>query len=398
MSWHVRDLMKAREDFVMDCKRGRLGFAEVCRRHGISRKTGYKWLSRHAVHGAEGLGDRSRRPANSPERTSSEIEMRVVSIREEHPCWGGRKIRQVLIDQGVLEPLPAASTVSNILRRHGLLGTGARAGSAAFKRFERNEPNDLWQMDFKGHFAMDGGSRCHPLTVLDDHSRYNLVLQACGRETREVVQPHLEKAFRRYGLPRQILCDRGSPWGLGLREGGGCYGTTGLEIWLMRLGIELIHGRPRHPQTQGKEERFHRTLKAEVIARESLWQDLGHCQREFDRWSRIYNEVRPHEALQMARPGDRYRPSTRSYPERLAEVGSFYLQEDKLRVVRSKGEITFGNQTFAVGSAFIGETVALRKSGEQRWDLYYCWKRLGVVDLNRVTKPKGYQNVLIQED
>ncbi len=390
--------MKAREDFVMDYKRAGLSFSEVCRRHGISRKTGYKWLSRHAADGAVGLGDRSRRPTSSPDRTTAEMEKRVVSIREKHPCWGGRKIRQVLIDQGISGPLPAASTVSNILRRHGLIGIGTRAGSTAFKRFERDEPNDLWQMDFKGHFAMEGGSRCHPLTVLDDHSRYNLVLQACGRETREVVQAHLEKAFRRYGLPRQILCDHGSPWGLGLREGVGSYGTTGFALWLMRLGIDLIHGRPRHPQTQGKEERFHRTLKAEVISRETLWRDLGHCQSEFDQWSRIYNEVRPHEALQMARPGDRYRPSERGYPDRLAEVESFYLTEDKLRVVRSKGEITFGNQTFAVGAAFIGETLALRESGEQRWDLYYCWKKLGVVDLNRATKPKGYQNALVEED
>lgn len=398
MSWHIRDLMKAREEFVMDWKRGGVPLAEICRRHRISRKTGYKWLSRHQQEGIGGLADRSRRPSGSPLRTAAQMEEQVLGIRREHPDWGGRKIVRVLRNRGVAGPLPSPGTVTNILRRHGLLGGGTRGGAPDLTRFERSEPNDLWQMDFKGHFAMDGGSRCHPLTVLDDHSRYNLVLKACAGESRAVVQPLLEEAFRRYGLPRQILCDHGSPWGTGLREDGRVYGRTGLGLWLMRLGVDLIHGRPRHPQTQGKEERFHRTLRAEVLLRESLWRDLEHCQREFDRWSRLYNEVRPHEALEMACPGDRYVLSPRVYPERLPAVESFYLAEDELRVVRSKGEITFGNRTFAMGQALVGETVALRAAGSGRHEVYYCWKKLGMIDLSEAGKAKGYQNVMEEED
>jgi transposase InsO family protein len=340
------------------------------------------------------LADRSRKPHKSPKRTSAEMEERVVAVRREHPCWGGRKIVKVLENEGVAGPLLSPSTVTNILRRHGMLGGGMREGAAAYQRFERAESNDLWQMDYKGHFALACGARCHPLTVVDDHSRYNLVLQACAGQTREVVQKLLEDAFRRYGLPRQILCDHGSPWATGLRNDGRAYGRTALCYWLARLGIEMIHGRPRHPQTQGKEERFHRTLEVEVLRREAVWCDLAHCQREFDRWSEIYNRKRPHESLGMARPADLYRLSSRSYPERLAEVESFYLADDELRKVRSKGEINFGSRTFAIGSALVGETVALRAAGDGCHEVYYCWKKLGTIDLRAAVKDKGHQNEL----
>lgn len=397
MGWHIRDLMKAREEFVSDVRRGSLSHAEVCRRHGISRRTGYKWLSRDQGDEEAGLADRSRRPHVSPRRTAAAFERQVVGIRQEHPSWGGRKIRAVLARTAAPGcPVPSASTVTDILRRHGLLGGGTRGGAVAFVRFERSEPNDLWQMDFKGHFAMAGGSRCHPLTVLDDHSRYNVILKACGGETRAVVQPLLEEAFRRHGLPRQILCDHGSPWGVGPGEDSRA-SRTGLSLWLMRLGIDLIHGRPRHPQTQGKEERFHRTLAVEVLARELVWKDLLHCQREFDRWSRVYNEVRPHESLGMKTPGEHYRLSARGYPAQLPEVESYYLPGDELRKVRSKGEITFGNRTYAVGQALVGEVVALREGACGCRDVYYCWKKLGVIDPSQATKSKGYQNRLLED-
>jgi len=398
MSWHTCDLMKAREEFILDWKRGGLPFAGLCRRHGISRKTGYKWLGRHAAEGLAGLADHSRKPRSSPARASAELEARVIAIRGEYPCWGGRKIRQVILREGgVGGIIPASSTVTNILRRHDLLGPGMRGGAKPFIRFRRAEPNDLWQMDFKGHFAMAGGRRCHPLTVLDDHSRYNLVLQACGAERDEEVRRHLVAAFQRFGLPRQLLCDHGSPWGTGLRADGGIYGRTALSYWLMRLGVEMIHGRPRHPQTQGKEERFHRTLDMEVIARTQLWRDLEHCQQAFERFTRSYNEVRGHEELEMATPGECYRPSAREYPGRLPEVEGYYLEGDVLRQVRSKGEITFGNRTYAIGSALAGQMVALRGGAAGTWDVYYCWKKLGVIHPAEATKEKGSQNRLLED-
>lgn len=392
MSWKIRDLMKSRIQFIEDHAKGDLGLAEVCRRHGISRKTAYKWLRRHASEGVMGLVDRSRKPLGSPFRSSLAIEAKVIAIRGEHPAWGGRKIRQILISEGIgKSEAPAPSTITNILRRHGLLGDGMRSGADAIIRFERNEPNDLWQMDFKGHFAMDGGARCHPLTVLDDHSRCNLVLGACLNESRIAVQPLLEQAFRRYGLPRQILCDHGSPW-----CGGG--GVTGLEIWLNRLGVRLIHGRVRHPQTQGKEERFHRTLNVEVIRRETLWLDIAHCQREFDRWQAVYNHKRPHEALDMLTPWSAYSISARTFPEELPMAESFYLSGDELRKVNAKGEIGFGNRRYSLGQGYGREVVAMRATDENSWDVYHCWKRLGAIRTNGAKPPRGTCMNLENED
>jgi transposase InsO family protein len=185
--------------------------SELCRRFGISRKTGYKWLGRSASEGPAGLGERSRRPGRSPARTEATLEARVVELRSAHPAWGGRKLHRRLLDLGH-EQVPAASTITAILRRHGRLEAAESAKHTAFTRFEHAAPNDLWQMDFKGHVALAQG-RCHPLTVLDDPSRYALALAARGNERTETVQGHLSALFGHYGLPWRMLMDNGSPWG-----------------------------------------------------------------------------------------------------------------------------------------------------------------------------------------
>jgi transposase InsO family protein len=288
--------------------------------------------------------------------------------------------------------LPAPSTITNILRRHGLLGAGTREGSPEIQRSERPDPNDLWQMDFKGHFATSRSGRCYPLTILDDCSRYSLMLEACRGETRAIVQPLLERAFGRYGLPRQILCDHGNPWGKGLRPDGQPYGTPGLELWLLRLGVELIHGRVRHPQTQGKEERFHRTLKAEVISQKTQWLDHQSCQQGFDDWREIYNHKRPHESLKDEVPASRYRLSARSMPGEIPSAASYEVDGDEIRITRSKGEITFKNRTYYIGQGFVGEPVFLRQESDGSYGVYYCWKRIGRIDPNQDQKAKGRYN------
>jgi len=397
MPWKTCNQMDSKLNFVGDYARGGLTFSELCRRHQISRHCGYKWLRRYEQLGEVGLEEQSRRPHHSPRCSSSELEDRVVRIRKAHPVWGGRKIRKVLCNEGFTGKLPAASTISNILKRHGLLGSGTREGSPDLQRFERSESNDLWQMDFKGWIHLDNGKRCYPLTVLDDHSRYNLVLEACRAETEVVVKTCLTIAFERYGLPRQILCDHGNPWGKGLGSDVRQVGDTSLEVWLIRLGIEVIHGRVRHPQTQGKEERFHRTLKAEVLDRERRWTDLTHCQKAFEWWQRIYNEKRPHEALDLETPSSRYQLSHRQYPKSLAPIESFYLEEDVIRTVKTKGEITFKNHFFYIGRAYIGFLVALRQKGTYQWDVFYAWKQLGTIDINNTSKLKGRYHSIKQK-
>jgi transposase InsO family protein len=257
--------MDERLEFVRLASAAGANVRQLCRRFGISPTTGYKWLAR-AAGGGE-LRQLSRRPRGSPRQVSAAVEAAVIAVRQAHPAWGGRKIRARLERQGIpSEPMaavPAASTVTAILRRNGE-AVGELIGREPLRRFEHAAPNDLWQMDFKGHVGLGDGRRLHPLTVLDDHSRYAIVLRACADQTTATVRAALVDAFRHHGLPTAIITDNGSPWG----DGPG-HPWTPLGVFLIEQGIRIGHSRPYHPQTMGKDERFHRSLKAEVLARPS---------------------------------------------------------------------------------------------------------------------------------
>ena len=350
MSWPNVSTMSSRVEFVALAGVEGANIRALCRRFGISPKTGYKWIRRAQAGGAEALADRSRRPTQSPAKTPAEIEQAVLDVRQEHPTWGGRKLRRRLQDLEHTN-VPSASTITAVLRRHERLGPTAGA-PRAFTRFEAEAPNRLWQMDFKGHFAT-GTVRCHPLTVLDDHSRFALALRACAHEQEVTVRDALVAVFRVYGLPDRVLCDNGSPWG----TSGSDERHTGLSVWLLRLGVGMCHGRPYHPQTQGKDERFHRTLKVEVLQGHTF-RDLAHCQTRFDAWREVYNTQRPHERLGLSVPGSRYRVSARAYPEQLPELE--YGTGDAVRKVQKDGMIGFGGRWWKMGKAFIGQRVGVR--------------------------------------
>jgi transposase InsO family protein len=350
MPWRSKSLSEVREEFALFASVEGANISALCRQFGISRTCGYKWLG---LSSSGEFQDRSRRPHSSPRKTAADVESRVLELRAEHPCWGGRKLRRLLQSEGVVEP-PSASTLTEILRRHGLL-TGPGAGEPRdWQRFERRYPNELWQMDFKGHFAMLEG-RCHPLTVLDDCSRFSILLLACGHETGSEVRAGLIQAFGAYGMPLGILCDNGAPWGGGRGE------ITTFGAWIMRLGIRLHHGKPYHPQTQGKEERFHRTLKAEVLSNRAF-ADLQHCQRHFDAWRNIYNLKRPHEAIDLERPADRYRPSHREYPQTLPPLE--YAVGDIVRKVQKGGYVSYKGLWYKISKGLEGQPVALRPTSE----------------------------------
>lgn len=370
MPWSEVSVMELRMEFVMLASQPGANVAGLCRRFGISRKTGYKWLDR-AASGGPALSDRSRRPRSSPHRTAEEMEAAVLAVRSEHPCWGGRKIARRLRDLGGTA-VPAPATVTAILRRHGI-ALGPASTTGPFQRFERAQPNALWQMDFKGHFALASG-RCHPLTVLDDCSRFNLCLAACDNEQSAIVQGHLRSAFRRYGLPDWIIADNGSPWGNGPDTP-----YTPLGVWLLRLGIGVSHSRPYHPQTLGKEERFHRTLKAELLAGPPFG-NLYHCQQAFDRWRRVYNCERPHQALDMDVPATRYRPSARSFPETLPPIE--YGPEHKVRRVQQQGWISFKGKDFRLPKAFAGYPVGLvPTTNDGIWHVIFASRHIADLDL-----------------
>lgn len=230
-------------------------------------------------------------------------------------------------------------------------------------------------MDFKGHFALATGQRCQPLTVLDDHSRFNLVLDACADQQRETVQARLTATFRRYGLPVRMTMDNGAPWGCDTEDR-----LTQLTAWLMRLGIRVGHSRPYHPQTQGKGERFHRTLNREVL-QQFVLRDLAHAQTRFDAWRQVYNLERPHQAIAMATPATRYQASARPFPESLPPIE--YAPDDHVRKVQQNGTISFKGGSFKIGKALVGQPVALRPTSEDGvFDIYFCHQHTRSINLN----------------
>jgi len=372
MPWKEVSIMSQRLEFVTLATAENANIRHLCRSFKISPTTAYKWLDRFRSDGVNGLTDRSRRPHHSPSQTPAEMEETVTNLRSKHPAWGGRKLKQRLLDLAQAG-VPAPSTITAILQRHQLLDPKESAKHQAFHRFERAAPNELWQMDFKGEFKLPQG-RCYPLTILDDHSRFAVALQACARNTRDITQEAMIQVFQRYGLPEWITCDNGSPWG----SGGRSY-YTALGVWLMRLGIGISHSRPHHPQTQGKDERFHRTLEAEVL-RYLHGDSLAQWQRHFDQWRVVYNTERPHEALAMAVPASRYQPSHRRYPAKLPAIE--YGPADIVRKVRHYGHIKYDGHEYHVGSAFYGLHVALRQTTtDGLFDVFFCNHKIGKLDL-----------------
>jgi transposase InsO family protein len=360
-------------EFVRLFQQPEVNRRELCRRFGISPKNSYKWLARAASGQTDWAQDRSRRPRGSPKRSDAAIEAAVLAIRDAHPAWGARKIHRRL--QIAQADVPVASTVHAILQRHDRVPPPLHPPH--YTRFEHPAPNDVWQMDFKGRFALGDRQLCHPLTMVDDHSRYALCLQACGNEQSDTVQQHLERTFRRYGLPNAFLVDNGVPWGTcSLNR------WTRLRVWLLKLGVDVIYARPYHPQTKGKNERFHRTLKAEVLSM-TTFKSAGHVQAAFDRWRHVYNTERPHQAIGYDVPANRYRPSLRSMPGKLPEVE----YEDGAIVRRAsalKANFRFAQRRWSVPEAFRGELLAIRPlTADGTFGVFFGAHQIACIDLRK---------------
>jgi transposase InsO family protein len=375
MPWMECCRMTLRQEFVRLAQKENSNVSMLCKRFGISRKTGYKWLERYESQGVNGLNDQSRRPIHSPNKTSYEIEKMILAIRKKH-CWCGRKIWGYLQNKGVLN-VPSPSTITMILKRSGQISDENSKKAEQWTRFEREAPMDLIQMDFKGHFPTMH-ERCHPLTVIDDHSRYCLCLQACTDEKRQTVKNHLTDVFRQYGLPLQINVDNGPPWGA---KYFGDY--TQLSMWLIRLGIVVTYSAPLHPQTNGKIERFHRTLKAEVL-QGRIFNGNKDAQISFDKWRYMYNFERPHDGLENSVPADRYKPSSRAYPEVMPAIE--YSPDDIVRKVDNYGRVSFLGFKIRITKALKGEYVAFRPTNEDgKYKAYYVRQNVKDINLKELT-------------
>lgn len=371
MPWKGKTMEEYREEFVRRVLAEEKTKSALCREYGISRPTGNKWIRR--FERGEPMSDRSRAPFQRPNRTPPETELEVVALRQKHPAIGAKKLKRMLEAKG--QSAPAYSTINAILHRNGLITKEATEAATAHKRFEKAEPNQMWQADFKGHFAMNNGERCHPLTIIDDHSRYCLCLDAKENERYEGVRESLLSVFEQYGLPRTFLCDNGNPWGTAQS-----IGYTRFEVWLMDLGILTKHGRIRHPQTQGKDERFNGSLYKELLKYRKM-ENFLHAQTEFDEYRSFYNHERPHHALLLGFPSQRYRKSDRKLPQRINEweYGTGFL----VRQIKNSGYLTVCGQGYFLSEAFANKMVGIKKSDDEQnifWVFYrqFCVAKLDV--------------------
>lgn len=371
-SCHVHERML----FVARLEKGER-MADLCREFGISRKTGYKIHARYQEQSVVGLYDLKRAPERIPHRTTQAVADKVIGLRKEHPTWGPRKLRAWLVENEKGQRWPSASTLGELLKKQGLIVPRRRRRTVQLcvtGLSTPSQPNALWCIDFKGQFRLGNGRYCYPLTITDAHSRYLLVCEGMDRIDGELVWTELERAFRRFGLPEAIRSDNGSPF-----ASRGLCGISKLSARWIGLGVRHERIEPGKPQQNGRHERMHRTLKAETT-RPAAHSMLGQQER-FDRFVEIYNEQRPHEALDQTPPARHYHPS----PRRYAITHPSYPLHDDVRVVDSSGHLRFpGGRSapqFFISSALAGLQIGLRELDANRWLVTYADMDLGVCDL-----------------
>lgn len=375
MPWSETEPMNERLKFVADRQRDAFTMKDLCRRYGVSRTTGYKWLERYAEEGYEGLEERSRAPASCPHRMSDEARMAILMARQQWPNWGPKKLLAWLQVREPKLELPAPSSAGDLLRREGLVGPRPKRRSPRHPgqpARKASKPNDVWTVDFKGQFRTRDAEYCYPLTLLDLHSRYLLECKALPSTHGALVRPRFERLFRELGLPDAIRSDNGKPF-----AGDGLHGLSELTVWWMQLGITHERSRPAHPEDNGAHERMHRTLKQETTRPPA--KNLRGQQQCFARFRKEYNDERPHEALEFDTPAARYEPSHKSYPRTITPPS--YPGHFEVRMVR-RGNATFAwkNRTVFLSHPLGGEHVGFEPIDDGVWAVYYYDVLLAVFD------------------
>jgi putative transposase len=388
MPWNQTDAMSERLKMIGEHLSGAYGPAELARRYGVSRKTIYEWIARYQQEGVEGLKERSSAPHQHPNATVQEIVDEIMRLKAQWPHWGAPKLLARLKREMKVGACPAESTVSEILKRHGLSFPRKKrrhAVPSSQPLAHAQEPNALWCVDFKGWFRTSDGSKCVPLTLTDAYSRYLLRCQGLGESTGYLlVQPIMISAFREHGMPWAIRSDNGPPFAactLG--------GLSKLSVWWLRLGIKVERIAPGKPQQNGRHERFHRTLEEHTAAPPAG--TLAAQQRRFDQFRGEYNKHRPHEALGQDTPAEHYAPSSRGYPSRLPAAREFPDDWQKRRV-RTTGQMKWNGTPVQVTEALAGEYVGLEPVGDGRWAVWFQDLELGLFD-ERTMKVRGHKNM-----
>jgi putative transposase len=385
MPWEVTKPMTEKEQFITLARTGRFTISQLCKDYGISRKTGHKYLKRYEELGPSGLTERSRRPSGSPWATSDHVEKLIIMERKSHDTWGPKKIRDRLLkDHGIEQP-PNESTIGSILSRNGLTQKIKRRAGVYRMHPEHLtapvRPNHVWTFDYKGWFTLRDGQRCDPLTVCDRFSHYIIGCQ--GRENQQFKGTLMtcKKLMRYHGLPEIIRVDNGTPFA-SMAVGG----LSQLSVWWIEQGIQVEFTRPGSPQDNGSHERMHRDLKAEATKPPS--KNMAAQKKRFERWRNEYNNDRPHEALDMLRPAEIYRPSAR----RLGENDKMrYPDGYQINRVSGSGHISYEGSNFYMSEIYAGCRVGLFKSESGITELHYANLHLGNLEFNNddLTRPKA---------
>lgn len=365
MGWRGVTVMDQRVRFISEYLDGYFQLSEICRQFEISRKTGYKWIKRYETFGAEGLADRSRRPLNCPHKTDDDLIKLIIDVRQKHPTWGPKKILKIISDKHPARELPAISTTADILRREGLILPGKRRlrrKHPGCPRTTTNAPNDIWTVDYKGHFKMQNGNYCYPLTVCDMHSRYLLGCEAHNRISLIETKRHFTKLFNEFGLPSRIRTDNGVPF-----ASSAIARLSALSVWWLKHGIYPEQIEPGKPQQNGKHERMHRTLKKEATIPPE--KNIPAQQKRFVSFMNEYNNVRPHEALDMKTPSAVYQPSERKMPKKLEHYD--YPSHFEVRRVSRNGGIRWNHVRVPVSHTLIEEYIGFEEIEDGIHNVYF---------------------------
>jgi len=371
MPWSETSAMEQRVQFIRDWLTHKHHVSDLCARYGISRKTGYKWIERYMLRGPDGLLERGHEAQVVHNKTSAEVEQALLALRLRHPSWGAKKLLHTLSLREPMLELPGRSTVCDILSRNGLISKKPRRRAVGHPGRPSSQivlPNDCWSADFKGQFRTGDGLYCYPLTVTDNYSRYLLACQALPGTTHDASKAVFTRLFKHYGLPHRIRTDNGVPFAAAALGR-----LSRLSVWWIKLGVlpELIE--PGQPQQNGRHERMHRTLKDETTKPPAFSSQAQ--QRKFDAFVHEFNEERPHEALDMCTPAQRYQTSPRHMPDKLPQIE--YPDRFELRYVSANGGIRWRKQWVNVTSALVGEYVGLEEIDDGQWDVYFGPLKLG---------------------
>ncbi len=385
MPWKQMDTLTQREDFIQDWLRRGFPMRGLCARYGIAPKTGYKWLHRFQGQGMSGLMDHPPVRQHQAHRTAPPVVKQILHYKYTYPFWGPRTIHLALQHHPPGGPVPAVSTIGEILKQHGLVKARKRSQRTpphAHPLAHAREPNALWSADFKGQFKLGNGQFCYPLTVFDNYSRYLLACRGCAGPDAPATRQTYRELFETYGVPDAIRTDNGWPFAMNTLGG-----LTPLSVWLLKLGIGVERIAPGHPEQNGRHERMHRTLKQSTACPPAA--TMRAQQHAFNRFLTHYNEQRPHQGLTGGQyPAAVYRPCTRSYREAVRHAVS-YPEAWTVRKVKHGGYIKLNGAPISLTRQLVGEYVGLEAFGPQQWRLYFAALLLGVVDerLHRVRRP-----------